>query len=220
MLWSVISEAERCGEATFTRTRALMLVSWRAWPCLRRRFDAATGLYHAPPGIGAAGRGGELQQRCYVMNELLFHPQLFSVHHSAFFNLCRLKGVSFDLQERTGTVFNLMDSFVGGVLGIVTVGTSLLDALRKFADCLDFIQKQVGPATTKSTTQSNEVSFKDVIKAIKQLVDTQVGNSKPLALPRAAAVEAAEPPLPAAPPPQQRALDAPEKSYLGVGRGR
>ena len=183
------------------------------------QFDAATGLYHAPPGIGAAGRGGELQQRCYVMNELLFHPQLFAVHHSAFFNLCRLKGVSFDLQERTGTVFNLMDSFVGGVLGILTVGTTLLDALRKFADCLDFIQKQVGPATTKSTTQSNEVSFKDVIKAIKQLVDTQVGNSKPLALPRAAAVEAAEPPLPAAPPPQQRALDVPEKSYLGY-RGR
>ena len=76
-----------------------------------------------------------------------------------------------------------------------------------------------GPATTKSTTQSNEVSFKDVIKAIKQLVDTQVGNSKPLALPRAAAVETAEPPLPAAPPPQQRALDVPEKSYLGY-RGR
>ena len=67
-------------------------------------------------------------------------------------------------------MFNLMDSFVGGVIGILTVGKTLLDALRKFADCLDFIQKQVGPATTKTTSQSHEVSFKDVIKAIKQLV--------------------------------------------------
>ena len=31
----------------------------------------------------------------------------------------------------------------GGALGILAVGTSLLDSLRKFADCLDFIQKQV-----------------------------------------------------------------------------
>eukprot|EP00966_Prymnesium_polylepis_P158752 3669372-Prymnesium_polylepis.3 len=45
--------------------------------------------------------------------------------------MCRLKGVSFDLQERTGTVFNLMDSFVGGVLGVLTAGRSMLDALRK-----------------------------------------------------------------------------------------
>ena len=167
------------------------------------------------------GGGAEDTQRCYVMNELLYHPQLFSIHHSAFFNLCRLKGVSFDLQERTGTVFNLMDSFVGGVLGIVTVGKTLLDALRKFADCLDFIQKQVGPATTKSTTQSHEVSFKDVIKAIKQLVDTQVGSSRPLALPRAAEPPAeaeasprGEPEAPAAAAP----LDKPTGHYLGRGR--
>jgi len=60
-----------------------------------------------------------------------------------FFRRCRLKGVSFDLVDRSGTVFNLMDSFAGGVLGILTVGPSRLDALRKFADCMDFVQKQV-----------------------------------------------------------------------------
>jgi len=130
-------------------------------------FDPHTGLYHTT-------QAGDCMvtdtQRSYVMNELLFHPQLFSIRHSVFFNLCRLKGVSFDLQERTGTVFNLMDSFARGVIGILTVGKTLLDALRKFADCLDFIQRQVGLATTKTTTQSHEVLFKDVVKAIKQLV--------------------------------------------------
>ena len=49
------------------------------------------------------------------MNELMYHPQLSSMHHSAFFNLCRLKGVSFDLQERSGTVFNLIS---GGKIGL------------------------------------------------------------------------------------------------------
>ena len=70
-----------------------------------------------------------------------------------------------------------MDSFASGVLGILTTGRSLLDALRKFADTLDFIQKQVGPATTKSTSAVNETSFTDVIHAIKQLVDKQVRSS-------------------------------------------
>jgi hypothetical protein len=51
--------------------------------------------------------------------------------------------VSFDLLNRTGTAFNLMDSFAGGVLGILAVGPSRLDALRKFTDCMDFVQKQV-----------------------------------------------------------------------------
>ncbi|KAL1514674.1 hypothetical protein AB1Y20_003762 [Prymnesium parvum] len=109
-------------------------------------FDTQTGLYSAPiqqrlPD-GTLGNE-ELQHRCYVMNELFHHPQLATIHHSAFFNMCRLKGVSFDLQERTGTVFNLMDSFVGGVLGVLASGRTILESLRKFADCLDFIQKQV-----------------------------------------------------------------------------
>ena len=134
---------------------------------VKGHFDPHTGLYHATQADDCMVTD---MQRSYVMNELLFHPQLFSIRHSVFFNLCRLKGVSFDLQERTGTVFNLMDSFARGVIGILTVGKTLLDALRKFADCLEFIQRQVGLATTKSTTKSHEVLFKDVVKAIKHLV--------------------------------------------------
>jgi len=155
-------------------------------------FDGTTGLYYAPiqgPPGDEASETTEMQQRCYVMNELFHHPQLPTIHHSAFFNMCRLKGVSFDLQERTGTVFNLMDSFVGGVLGVLTAGRSMLDALRKFADCLDFIQKQVGPDASKPSSRVHEVSFKDIIKAIKNLVDKQMSG-----------IKSATPPLLSAPP--------------------
>lgn len=109
-------------------------------------FDSAVGVYNAPVQARLpSGEVGveEIQPRCYVMNELFYHPQLTTIHHSAFFNMCRLKGVSFDLQERSGTIFNLMDSFVGGVLGVLTTSRTMVEALRKFADCLDFIQKQV-----------------------------------------------------------------------------
>jgi len=186
------------------------------------RFDVVSGRY----AVSNEGGGGHLQQRSYVMNELFYHPGLPSMHHSAFFNLCRLKGVSFDLQEKAGTVFNLMDSFIGGVLGIVTVGTSLLDSLRKFADCLDFIQKQVGPANGgKATSLTHEVSFKDVIKAIKALVDSQVGEAKPQPQPppMAAPLPPREPPpsssaseimMPGLSGQQIRPLPPPSKRYL------
>ena len=187
-------------------------------------FDGNTGLYYAP-----GGETGPPQQRCYVMNELFHHPQLPNIHHSAFFNMCRLKGVSFDLQERTGTVFNLMDSFAGGVLGVLTAGRSLLESLRKFADCLDFVQKQVGPDTSKASARSSEVSFKDVIRAIKQLVDKQVGGPKPTPPPpalrappattkRSAKAEDAPQDEPSVSG-QRMALPAPPTRYLQQGRG-
>ena len=138
-------------------------------------FDMNTGRYSlASPDDHTVITG--LQQRSYVMNEMLYHPHLPNIHQSTFFNMCRLKGISFDLQERTGTVFNLIDSFVGGVLGILTVGTSLIDSLRKFADCLDFVQKEVGPAPRKSTAVAHATSFQDIIKATKALVDLQAGD--------------------------------------------
>jgi len=184
---------------------------------------------HRPAPLSTAGpTAGQPQQRAYVMNEMLHHPQLAAIHHSAFFNLCRLKGVSFDLQERTGTIFNLMDSFVGGVLGIVTVGSSLLDALRKFADCLDFMQRQVGPAaSSKPTNMTHEVSFRDVIKAIKVIVDLHVGDAKPPPpppppLPPPLPAKEPEPPADANAPPvpgiSGTALvpQQPAKRYLGT----
>jgi hypothetical protein len=163
------------------------------------------------------------------MNEMLYHPQLPQTHHSAFFSLCRLKGVSFDLAERTGTVFNLMDSFAGGVIGVLTVGTSLLDSLRKFADCLDFMQKNVGPATGgKPTGLTHETSFRDIIKAIKVIVDAQVGDTKQTPMPppqpalirpveRAAAPEAAAPLVPAVAGTRLKPLPPPDKRYLKDG---
>lgn len=71
----------------------------------------------------------------------------------------RLKGISYDLLERSGTVFNLMDSFASGVLGIVTIGKSPLDSLRKFADTLDFIQKQARLACVAYSNRPNAFSL-------------------------------------------------------------
>jgi hypothetical protein len=69
-------------------------------------YDEQNGNYYATKRRAGAEPAGapllrdESDRRCYVMNELLYHPDLAYVHHSAFFNMCRLKGISFDLQAR------------------------------------------------------------------------------------------------------------------------
>ncbi len=52
-----------------------------------------------------------------------------------------------------------MDSFASGVLGIVTIGKSPLDSLRKFADTLDFIQKQARLACVAYSNRPNAFSL-------------------------------------------------------------
>jgi hypothetical protein len=53
------------------------------------------------------------------------------------------QGVSFDLRERVGTCFVLVDSLAGGVLGLLSSGTSHYDALRLMSQSFEFIQEQV-----------------------------------------------------------------------------
>ena len=63
------------------------------------------------------------ETRSYVAIDCLYHPNLGAMQYGAFFNLCRLHGVSFDLQQRTGTAFMLSDSLAAGIVGLIGVGS-------------------------------------------------------------------------------------------------
>ena len=41
--------------------------------------------------------------RCYAVSDMTYHPNLAAVQYNVFFNLCRLKGVHFDLQAHAHT---------------------------------------------------------------------------------------------------------------------
>lgn len=64
--------------------------------------------------VDAPLRPGGLEPRHYVMHSFLYHPGLAALQYGAFFNMCRLQGVSFDLRLRRGTAFVLMDSLASG----------------------------------------------------------------------------------------------------------
>jgi hypothetical protein len=61
----------------------------------------------------------ELYNRCYVYIGLMRHPTFPTWHHTAFFNQCRQKGISFDIQNRTGTIFHLVETLLRGTFGVL-----------------------------------------------------------------------------------------------------
>ena len=77
-----------------------------------------------------------------------------------------MKGISFDLQEKKGTAFNLVDSFASGVLGIMGVGSSLLDCFSTVERGMLFIQKQVGVHKAPfSDSGEDDANFRELIAA-------------------------------------------------------
>jgi hypothetical protein len=112
-----------------------------------------------------------------------------------------MKGISFDLQEKRGTAFNLVDSFAtgechkfrtdmlvrllstgcgdAGVLGIMGVGTSLLECFSTVERGLLFIQKQVGVHKPNSSGAelSDDANFNDILHSV-QFVVKILGNAQ------------------------------------------
>jgi hypothetical protein len=116
-----------------------------------------------------------LESRSYVAIDCLYHPNLGSMQYGAFFNLCRLHGVSFDLQQKTGTAFMLTDTLAAGIIGLIGVGNGTEDAMRMVHKSLRFIESQVGSSRNQSEFASEKSNFSDVAKMIKVKVEGASG---------------------------------------------
>ena len=85
--------------------------------------------------------------RFYVSCEVLHHAGLAKLDYGAFFQSCRHAGKVFDLEERTGTSFALLDSAAAGVLSVVNTGASLFDAISGMAHTLEFVSAACSAAS-------------------------------------------------------------------------
>ena len=120
-----------------------------------------------------------LEQRCYVAHDSIYHPNLASMQYGAFFNLCRLHGIAFDLQNRSGLAFMLADSLVGGTIGMLGVGKVHSKALRAVGKSLKFIENQVGTLHQQGEFDVQQSNFMDIISTIKHLeVENETGSKR------------------------------------------
>jgi len=111
--------------------------------------------------------------RCYSVCDPLYHPNVATVQYNVFFNLCRLKGVHFDLQEKEGTAFMLVDSFAGGVLGMLCVARDRLRGLKMLSEGLDFVQLQLGISRSNSEKLLPVGQFRSCVREVRKHIEAE-----------------------------------------------
>ena len=82
-------------------------------------------------------------RRYAVLAPRLLHSNLSLVHYSVFFQMCRAHLIGYDLREREGTVFTLLDSYKRDLIGMITVEPELSSALKSFARNLSTIHQEI-----------------------------------------------------------------------------
>jgi len=49
------------------------------------------------------------EPRGFMYSHFLHHPGLMNIQYKTFFHMCRLEGISFDMESRSGSTFCLFD---------------------------------------------------------------------------------------------------------------
>lgn len=80
------------------------------------------------------------EQRSFMYCKYLHHPGISKIQYKAFFHMCRLQSISFDLESRKGTAFMLQDCLQSGVLAMMTIAEERKEALAMMCEAFKFIE--------------------------------------------------------------------------------
>jgi len=82
--------------------------------------------------------------RCMTYVPFAVHEPLRTFTDESFFKLCRMRGIAFDMNNRSGTLFFVIDSVVGGAVSVLCVGTTRKKATAQVINALTFVAQQFG----------------------------------------------------------------------------
>lgn len=128
----------------------------------KKAFTKSDGLSARP----ASQRDYE-KERFYSVVNYVYQPNLATIQFGSFFNLCRMKGISFDLGSKTGTVFIMLDSLASGTIGIMSIADTHHSGLRTLNMGLSFLQEQAGNLRLSDHVYAGESNLVNVTNAVR-----------------------------------------------------
>jgi len=75
---------------------------------------------------------------------MLYHEPLKGTRDDVFFKFCIMRGIAFDRIDKTGILFFLIDSIIGGRLSFMSVANSRFRALEQAINAITYIAQQFG----------------------------------------------------------------------------
>jgi hypothetical protein len=114
------------------------------------------------------GAGSVEEERCYTVVNYIYQPNLATLQFSSFFNMCRLKGVAFDLRAKEGVAFMMMDSLASGTLGMQCVGRDQASSLQGMEQALSFLQEEIGRLRLSNHVYAEESNLEQILDSVRK----------------------------------------------------
>jgi hypothetical protein len=88
-----------------------------------------------------------------------------------------MHGIAFDYERKTGILFFLVDSVIGGMLSFIAVAETRIKSIEFTIHALSFILRNFGKPDERDTTNS-WCSMNNILKSLKNTLKVEVGRAR------------------------------------------